>query len=165
VDLHLLFCAFCSSFSFVLNGSWADTDQATTSTQHTQTWCHVQIINQNNGALYNLNEPETCDPNTHHAHTHTQREFISSLTCSIWFNLHCVSKNWTPIIFKNNFNKYGTTSIISGKDNCQRVSNLCVCNLWDVIKQGISLGHLISMATIYNRQLFLSHTLSIGDVE
>ena len=50
-------------------------------------------------------------------------------------DIQCGSKNRTPVIFSNNFNKYLSIFIIFGADNKQCVSNVHVCNLRVLMKQ------------------------------
>jgi len=54
--------------------------------------------------------------------------------------IYGVSKNRTPFVVLNNFNKYGTLAVIFGIDNRQIVSKFCACNLWDLTKHSTSLG-------------------------
>jgi len=55
-------------------------------------------------------------------------------------NYTVVQKNWIVSTFSNNFNRYWSISIIFGRRNLQKLSNVHICNLIILIKQGTSLG-------------------------
>jgi len=61
------------------------------------------------------------------------RDNLMSVHHTMWL------KNWTSVIFSNNFNKYYSVLIIFGIANLKRIFSLQVSNWWVFIKYGISL--------------------------